>query len=74
MARCSECKKSLVEDTKEISWQSLFNFIHCLLLEEQITEATFNHMIDCLMDFKNYAHDWDKDYREFLKNKHSKKK
>jgi len=53
--RCSECKKSIVEITKYQDWLKLFNFIYFLFMEEYISQATRDDMLDALMTLKNFA-------------------
>ena len=55
--RCSECRESVVDMTKENSWGLLYNFITFLNSEETISENTCNLMINALMDLKEYAYE-----------------
>ncbi len=47
----------IIEDTKYQKWLSLFNFLEVLLLEDYITQKTYDIMTNRLMTFKTFACD-----------------
>lgn len=55
MIRCSECKKNIIDRTKYQEWLELMNFFHFLHLQEDISLATRDRMVDILMTFKAWA-------------------
>jgi hypothetical protein len=67
MLRCYDCKKPIVEDIKYMDWLSLMNYFEHEYEEGEISQATYEHMIDRLATFKSYALDLD-DVKQEVKN------
>ena len=57
--RCDECKKDIIKDIKQNDWLLLMHYVNVLLDENQITNNTYERMIDALLTFKQFAFDWD---------------
>lgn len=53
--RCPSCDKSVLGELKWDNWIKVVNFIRCLELEENITQATAHEMTESMMSFKLYA-------------------
>ena len=55
--KCANCWEEVGKnfpDTIYNRWLQLFDYFQHELLEEEITEATCEEMIDCLMAIKSY--------------------
>ena len=53
MIRCSECKKSILDDDMIWNdWLALMNYFEHEFEEGEITQATFEHMTDRLVTLK----------------------
>lgn len=55
MIKCSDCRHPILKEMLDLRWLALMHFLEFLLTEEQITEKTYDNMIDRLMDFKEFA-------------------
>ncbi len=53
--RCPNCQKEILKETKWENWLILFSFFSLLHTQEDITDATYEHLTNCLMSFKEYA-------------------
>jgi hypothetical protein len=53
--RCPNCDKNVLSDLRWDNWIKVVNFIHCLELEQSITSATAEEMINSMMSFKTWA-------------------
>lgn len=61
MIRCNECKKSIIKHTRYQDWLALMNYFEHELNEEEITQTTYQSMVDRLMTFKEFACDDNED-------------
>ena len=61
MLRCTECKAQIITSTAYTSWISLYDYLHFQRLNEEISEDLFQHLVDCLMTFKRFTDDCEKE-------------
>jgi len=53
--RCPICDREILDFLKYDNWIKVVNFLEFLKTEDQITEQTYQIMVECMSSFKEYA-------------------
>lgn len=53
--RCPICDREILDFLKYDNWIKVVNFLEFLKTEDQITEQTYQIMVECMLSFKEYA-------------------